>query len=454
MDELEIGSIFLDNYRILSVAGKGGMGCVYRAEDIVDHSQWAIKVEKITDKNRDLLLSEARILMNLHHPALPGVRKIVETRDVLYIVMEFMEGRTLQKLIDEKGRFEEEQVIRWFKQVTEVLVYLHGLPQPVVYRDLKPANIIIDRQGNVKLIDFGIAKEYQNPAQRQQKYIVLSRGFGAPEQYSAKFSADVRTDIYALGATMHYLLTGKDPRKPPFRFEPTRKLAPQTSYAIEHIIKNCLQPNPDKRYSTAQALLDELEHIDELEARLKKKRYTRRALFGASGIAAAILLFGVFLLARGWRTRDINAYYELLEQAQTADSESAKDLLKQAMDLEPDAPDAYIQYAAVLVEQGEFAQSLDYIQNDLIDRFPDIYSNESFLALMGTYYQKQGNYGDALFYWQERCRLMPDEIEPLVALGVCQRLSGDTKALEETLAALRQLGATEDVLSRLEDRSP
>lgn len=451
---LETGSVFLDIYKIIKIAGKGGMGCVYLAEDTVDHSRWAIKEEKITDQNRELLLSEARILMNLRHPALPGVRRIVETEDTLYIVMEFMEGDTLQNLIDREKRFPEERVLRWFQQIVSILIYLHSLPQPVVYRDLKPANIIIDPNDHVKMIDFGIAKEYRQPAQQKQNYIVLSRGFGAPEQYSSKFSADVRTDIYALGATIHYLLTGKDPRRPPFRFDPVRKLAPGVSLAMEQIVKKCLQPNPDKRYRSAEELAAALDQI-ELSERSLRKAYKRRRLLSAGGSAVLMLaLCFVFVQIRTERESEISQYYSLLALAEQAmeqdDLRAAQDRLREAIAYQPDAPEAYIRWAGTLLAEGKYDECLAYVREELLDRFPEIYQEPEFLLLMGEFYSGQENYADALYYFSQRSALLPGETEPLYQLALCQIRAGESGAARETIDSLRRLNPPAEWLEKLE----
>ena len=157
---LASGSIFEDRYRIDKVIGKGGMGKVYLAYDIVDNSRWAIKEQVVTDKNRKLLMSEAEIMSKLHHPALPALRLQKEIGDKLYLVMEYIDGRTLDSIIRKEGPAEESRVVDWFTQVCEILVYLHGLETPIVYRDLKPSNIMLEDSGRVRIIDFGIAQEY------------------------------------------------------------------------------------------------------------------------------------------------------------------------------------------------------------------------------------------------------------------------------------------------------
>ncbi|MDO5456654.1 MAG: protein kinase, partial [Eubacteriales bacterium] len=136
---LEINSVFEDTYRVEKVIGQGGMGRVYLAKDVGDKSRWAIKEQTVTDANRELLFSEAEILSRLVHPALPALRMKKQIGDKLYIVMEYIEGNTLEDLRKQYQQFEEPVIVDWFRQVCRVLVYLHGIDPPIVYRDLKPS---------------------------------------------------------------------------------------------------------------------------------------------------------------------------------------------------------------------------------------------------------------------------------------------------------------------------
>lgn len=375
-------SIFEERYRIDRMIGKGGMGKVYLAYDITDNSRWAIKEQVITKKNRKLLMREANIMSKLHHPALPILRLQKVIDDNLYLVMEYIDGQTLESVIKKESPIEEARVVDWFTQVCEILVYLHSLETPIVYRDLKPSNIMLEESGRVRLIDFGIAQEYAGEATKAE-VAALTRGYAAPEQYSRKYLLDVRTDIYALGVTMHYILTGKNPQKPPHIFEPARKLRPDASAAIEEILTKCLQPNPDDRYRNASLLLKDLRHIQEKDKKIRVETGRLRFMVGA-GIVAALLI-GVLIYALNFNRSNkvMDTYYAYLsEAARETELEPALRKAQEAIDLAEDNPDAYVQYADTYIKFGEPEEAKRYIEEVIVPKFPNIYSDQAFQTLV------------------------------------------------------------------------
>lgn len=379
---LEINEIFEQKYKIIKSIGQGGMGTVYLAVDISDQSKWAIKEEWITDQNKKLLFSEADIMAKVSYPAFPKFRSKIEKDGFLYIIMEYVEGATLEKIVKKKGIIEERYVVDWFRQACEALQYLHGLETPIVYRDFKPSNIMLDMNGRVRIIDLGIAQEYREGGSKAEM-AAFTRGYAAPEQYNKRYKLDGRTDIYALAVTMHYLITGKNPTKPPYEFEPARKLQKNASRAIEYILKKCLQPNPDKRYANAGLLLDDLNHMDELQSRLLRRvKRQRAAVLGILGLAA-VLFIAVYIVNFRMQTETIEKYYAYLEQASEADTlEEARYAVSLAMELSPDNPDAYIAYASLYIDYGETDEAYSYINDVIIIKFPDIYNNQDFLNLL------------------------------------------------------------------------
>lgn len=380
---LACGQIFENRYRIDRVLGKGGMGTVFLAYDITDNSRWAIKEQIISNRNRRLLLSEAEILSKLDHPALPAFRLKKEEGDLLYLVMEYIDGRTLDDIVHAEGRIDEARVVNWFTQICEILVYLHGRETPVVYRDLKPANIMLEDSGRIRIIDFGIAQQYTGEATKAE-VAALTRGYAAPEQYDPKYLLDVRTDIYALAVTMHYLLTGKNPQEPPYVFEPVRNLRSDASAAIEAILAKCLQPNPDDRYENAALLLKDLQNIHEKDRKLRKES-GRLKMIIAAVIAAVLLgaaLIGVMNFSRS--KQKMNAYYEYLQEAAAENElEAALHKVHEAIDLAEDNPDAYIQYADTYIRFNMPEEALEYIEEVIVPRFPDIYADPEFQTLIG-----------------------------------------------------------------------
>lgn len=379
---LEINSIFEEQYKVIKAIGKGGMGRVYLVKNLQDQSVWALKEQAITDTNRKLLISESELLGRLTHPALPRLKGKKEKDGYLYLLMDYVDGCTMEEIIKSGKKVDERTVIKWFIQIGRVLEYLHSLETPVVYRDLKPSNIMIELSGNVKIIDFGIAQEYSGE-KANVKIAALTRGYAAPEQYDSRYYLDARTDIYALGVTMHYLITGKNPNKPPYHFRAVRKLAPAASYAIEEILKKCLQPNPDKRYPSVKSLLDDLIHIDQMEKKIRKRKRRKRILVGTSMSAVMVAALIIYALNREARESEIHTYYDYFIQAREAQSfDKAKELLNMAINSNPDNPEAYIEMAEMYGRYGHYEEELRYIQEEIVTKFPEIYENKDFLTLV------------------------------------------------------------------------
>ena len=377
---------FLDNrYRIDKVLGSGGMGTVYLATDITDNTLWAVKEQRINAGNRSRLLYEAEIMKKLEHPAFPHLRSSKEVDGILYIVMEYIEGVTLSQVITEKGHLPEADAVSVFRQIADALVYLHRLDPPIIYRDFKVSNIMLEKSGRVRIIDLGIAQEYNSDSGATVNAVALTRGYAAPEQYNKRYKLDGRADIYALGVTMHYLITGKNPNKAPYVFVPVRKLRKDVSRALEAVIKKCLQPNPDNRYSDAEQLLYALNHLDELETRIRQRLRLRSVLIG---IAAALVLAvsaAAYMINLNRQTARISEYNAYIESARTAETlDDAVAAAQAAIERTPDNPEAYLLCAEKYAEFGHTEEAYNYINETIIPRFPDIYSNQDFLDLVTT----------------------------------------------------------------------
>lgn len=452
---LEAGHIWNNNYKIIKPIGKGGMGNVYLAENLSKHALCAVKEQSAQGKGRELVFSEINIQKKLNHPALPHIYEFCETDGCLYIVMEYIEGRTLDSLLNEKGCFEEAHVIDWAKQLTDILIYLHHLAEPIVYRDLKPSNIMLDPQGKIHLIDFGIAQEYQRAEGEGGKLMALTRGYAAPEQYNERYRADVRTDIYSLGVTLHYLLTGKNPLKPPYHFERVRKLNPALSYAAESILKKCLQPNPDRRYKKAEDLKEDLEHIWDLERRLQAERRRRSGILACISAAVAILLSILFVKVRQGRNAEIEAYYALLDEAKEHMAQEeyadAAEKLDEAAAMQPEAEAAYIGVAKLYLEQGLYEECFAYVSSEIVARFQDIYVNTEFLDLMGTLYLRQDNSREAEYYFERLYENSPENTDYLYNLVYCRIKTGKKEEARKGIEKMRESDMEESLIEQLEE---
>ncbi|WP_110513987.1 serine/threonine protein kinase [Herpetosiphon llansteffanensis] len=250
-------NIVLNNrYRITRAIKEGGMGAVYAATD-QSGKRYALKslIDRFNDKaERDEAIErfkeEASILRELKHPQIPHVYGDFLHGGRYYLAMDFVEGDDLEDLQRQQPneQFDEPTVLRWAEQIANVLDYLHE--RRLIYRDVKPSNIMIERKtGNVKVVDFGIAKLFQ-PNERGT--LIGTPGYSPPEQYQGQ--ATPQSDIYALGATLHHLLTGRDPRdEAPFSFPPVRDLAPKVSVATAQAISVALEMEISKRWKSAAA---------------------------------------------------------------------------------------------------------------------------------------------------------------------------------------------------------
>ena len=220
-------------YVILRRVGGGGMGAVYHAADNrIPGKTWAIKemsdaaITNPLEKEQALVAfrQEAMLLAHLDHPNLPNVTDHFTEGGKQYLVMDFVEGETLTERLEREGGgpLPVDDVLHWSRQLCDVLAYLHSQSPPIIFRDLKPGNVMVTPDGTVKLIDFGIARLFK-PGKRTDTAFFGTAGYAPKEQYG-KGQTDARSDVYALGATLHHLLTGKDPVDHPFDFEDLRLL--------------------------------------------------------------------------------------------------------------------------------------------------------------------------------------------------------------------------------------
>jgi len=237
------------------------MGAVYLVEDQrIFGKKYALKemLNTLADPaERTLALrqfeQEARILATLEHPNLPRIIDYFSEHGRQYLVMEFIEGQTLEEILESQPSFlSEAMVIDWALQLCNVLDYLHAHVPPIIFRDLKPSNVMLDVNGRVKLIDFGIARVFQ-PGKAHDTSALGTPGYAPPEQYG-KGQTDARSDIYALGATLYHLLTRYNPSQSFFNLPPIRSINPNVSEAFEQVITKALSLDPAQRWQSAKEM--------------------------------------------------------------------------------------------------------------------------------------------------------------------------------------------------------
>lgn len=283
-----VGTVLGGKYEILKKIGQGGMSIVYVAMDTRLNKQWAVKeIKKSKKQDTKTLLKglqmEANILKMVDHPVLPRIVDIINYKGAVFVVMDYIEGRTLSEVLKLEGAQPQDKVVQWAKDLCSALDYLHSMNPPIIYRDMKPSNIMLKPDGKVKLIDFGTAKEFDVESLADTTALG-TRGYAAPEQFGDArgrgiHKTDARTDIYSLGATLYHILTGKNPSEPPYVIKPIRDWNPMLSSGLEKIINKCTMPNPADRYQSCAELIYDLEHYEELDDAFKKECFRKMRSF-------------------------------------------------------------------------------------------------------------------------------------------------------------------------------
>ena len=263
---LQTGTILENRYKIINLIKSGGMGAVYKAVDTKFDSTCAIKellppygaTPQQEAQAAEWFKREAKILNTLHHTNLPKVSDYFINYNRYYLVMTFVEGEDLETILARDGKpgLPVDKVVGWAKEILQVLEYIHNQNPPIVYRDIKPGNIMLHKNGRAMLIDFGIARIVQDSSQTK-KTAIGTQGYAPPEQ--CRGQVEPRSDLYALGATMHHLLTGIEPI--PFKFEPLRNIVPSVSKELEQIVIKALKDNLKERFSGAKEMREALVNL-------------------------------------------------------------------------------------------------------------------------------------------------------------------------------------------------
>ena len=398
---LEIGSLLDGKYKILNKIGQGGMSVVYLAMNEKANKQWAIKeMRKEKNKNYEImkqsLITETNLLKELKHPYLPSIADIIESDDTIIIVMDYVEGRPLSDILTEEGTIEEDKVADYAIQLCDVLDYLHSQNPPIIYRDLKPANIMLRPDGKITLIDFGTARKY-NYDSVADTTCLGTIGYAAPEQFAGETlrQTDARTDIYNLGATMYHLLTGVNPSEPPYELYPIRRWDESLSNGLEKIILRATRKDPDKRFNDCKEMSYALQHFRDLDdsyiATQKKKMF----LFAAS-LILSFTFFSMAIVVNGMEKREISKVYNnyLSEAALKIASTGSKnvvdtDILKlfqDAINVSPNSTEAYIRMLDYYCDLGQTRNGLMAISAMIASGTGDLSNNDDLMMRMGQIY--------------------------------------------------------------------
>lgn len=265
-DNADLEEIIDNRYKLIRQTGKGASAIVYLAQDMKLNRICAVKIVKKNTYSNKMAAQESLEEVNkmklLAHVSIPQLYDIYDDDDRLCIVMEFIEGQNLNEIIkSQRNPLDEYTVVSWAKQLCRVLFYLHTLKPPRIFRDLKPANIILQPNGIIKLIDFGTMKNYDESC-TEDTVNLGTKGYAAPEQFGGRGQTDARTDIYGLGMTMYHLITGVNPSLPPFEFKSPRYYRKDISVGLERIIMKCIEIERENRYQSAMDLLNDLDKLN------------------------------------------------------------------------------------------------------------------------------------------------------------------------------------------------
>ncbi len=400
---LEIGSVVDGKYKILSKIGQGGMSTVYLALNERANKSWAVKeVRKDGVSDFEVIkqsqIVETNLLKKLNHPNLPSIIDVIDKEDCFLIVMDYIEGNPLSDALKVKKRLNCDDVIEWAKQLCDVLEYLHTREPAIIYRDMKPGNVMLRPDGSVMLIDFGIAREFKE--QKVEDTTCLgTRGYAAPEQFGGRGQTDARTDIYCLGATIYHLVTGHNPSDPPYEMYPIRHWDPSFSSGLEKIIQKCTQRNPEDRYQSCAELLYALEHYEEEEEGYKKVQNAKWYTFFATVILTVIMFICTIGSYFGMTTMASDKYQEHLDNASMAiEDEDKYAYYKEAIKLDPSNEEAYMEVIETMQKDGVFDSTESEKIRELVpSNINQLEQNEEGyvkiayeLGMMYFYYSDQG----------------------------------------------------------------
>lgn len=293
---LEVGQTVLNGrYKVLSVIASKGMSAVYKVEDSSLHKKWCLKEIKKSNAGRgnveyEALIQEANIMKTLDHVGIPRITTIEEEGDSLFIIMDYVDGMSMKSWLTQKGKINQDVVLLWMRQIVQTMMYLHNRKNPIFYRDMKPDNIMIQTDGNLKLLDFGISMVLTGKDDVILKALG-TKGYAAPEQSKRGLKCDLRSDIYAMGKTMYFMLTGINPSQvKDGAFKRVRDVDPTIDEEVQAIVEKCCQENPNKRYQCCEDLLYDIQNCKAIN-RSKKRSMRKKIAVTFSMIPISIPMF-------------------------------------------------------------------------------------------------------------------------------------------------------------------
>lgn len=389
---INIGDIVKDRYEIIAQLGKGGMSTVFLARDKKLGSYWAIKqVLKNRNVDIDAFKKEVELLASLNHVQIPRIVDRIDSVDSYCVCMDFIDGISLGKKVLAEGPQKENDVVKWAVMICDVLNYLHKVRgNPIIYCDMKPANLMLTKSGNIMLVDFGIAKECVR-GDISSTVKIGTKGYASPEQYKGQ-ALDERTDIYSLGTTLFNLVTGIEPKDPPNAIVPIRKVDTSLSEGLEYIINKCTEINPEKRYKNCNELKSDLLNIDKLNEKYKNKAKKKLIFFSTLVCLFCcfliITLVGYFNIKRQIQNSYDSYYIKAVECEKSNQKEEAIENYKNAIELKPDEEDAYMRLFNIMLPTSEenyvnkTKNAVDVLKKYVDNKYSPIHNNTNLLFII------------------------------------------------------------------------
>lgn len=447
---LKEGQLFDEKYKIIKQIGKGGMSIVYLAENIRLGTKWAIKVARKDMGEKVDLLAEPNILKNLKHEALPRIIDIISNDNRIYIVEDYIEGTPLNVELKNQEKFSEKIVVEWAKQICNVLEYLHKQkPNPIIYRDMKPSNIILSKNKHIKLIDFGIAREYKEESEGDTTYIG-TKGYAAPEQYG-KAQSDARTDIYSLGITLYHLITGKSPLEPPYEIKPVREFDKNLSEGIEYIINKCTKQDPLQRYQSVNELLSDLNNIYKFNS--EYKRIKRRSFIKTGTLTAVFLMFALLTYIGYLKLENekLTEYNSILAEGKKYESENKNNeaiaAFSTANNKVSSRIDGYKEIAKLYLKSMDYDKCINYINNEVFSKLDDFQNDDEMLYILGTAQFEKKDYENAAISFEKAKEINEEEINYYRDLAVSYARSNKLDLAQAIIKDIKSKGLDDSVTS-------
>lgn len=446
-----------DTYEIIEKIGVGNSGEVYKAYH--KNLKKYVVLKKIRAELKDVLnnRAEADVLKNLHHPCLPQVFDFLEADGDVYTVMDYIPGNSFKEYLDAGTEFKEKSVLIWARQICATLSYLHSQKPPIIHSDLKPGNIMLKPDGNICLIDFNISASLDGDTAWVTGY---TNGYAPPEQiealrynqneldHSLWKTIDRRADIYSLGAVLYHLMTGKKPSQDENGYvEDIRSRGIRINQVFAHIIMKCLEPRPEKRYQSAEALLSDLKDIE------KKDRRYRELCKKQKGIYILVIFFmavSAVLTVNGYFRRDVDRrkqYEELVRlESQCVTSgefENFESYYQKAAGLMPERLEAYYQKALALNQQRQYGDNINFINEKILSN-PELEVDSEALNnvyyLLGNSYEKQEDYENAAKCYEKAIEIKPDNSDYYRDYAIALAYTGEMDKAQKALDTARRQG--------------